>query len=57
MKYCINKDCPITDCKKHLTNVSADKALVSVAAFDSVCRDYLTLLLEEIQGNIIVEEI
>lgn len=57
MKYCINKDCPITDCEKHLINTSADETLISVAAFDSVCTDYLILVLEEIQTNISVEEV
>lgn len=57
MKYCINKDCPITDCEKHLINASANEVLISVAAFDSVCTDYLILVLEEVQTNISVEEI
>lgn len=57
MKYCINKDCPITDCEKHLINASADEALISVAALDSVCKNYLTLVLKEVQTNIVVEEI
>lgn len=57
MKYCINKDCPITDCEKHLINASADEALITVAAFDSVCTDYLTLVLEEVQTNIVIEEV
>ena len=56
MIYCINKDCPITDCEKHLINASANE-MIRVAALDSVCKNYLTLVLKEVQTNIVVEEI
>lgn len=49
--YCINLGCPFKECDKHLNqirNVERKDKYVKVAALDSVCRDYIGYLLDEI---------
>jgi hypothetical protein len=49
--YCINLGCPFKECDKHLNqirNVECKDKYVKVAALDSVCRDYIGYLLDEI---------
>lgn len=50
--YCINSNCPFTDCEKHLTKVKSEtNNHVYVASVDGVCRQYLSYLLDSIQEN------
>jgi hypothetical protein len=39
--YCVNKNCPFTDCKRHGVNVPKFASRISVVNFDSVCRRYI----------------
>ena len=45
--YCINANCPFTECDKHLQQLKnqCENKYVKVASFDSVCRDYLHYLI------------
>ena len=48
--YCINTNCPFTECDKHLDQLKKNQCedeYVRVAAFDSVCRDYLGYLIDD----------
>lgn len=48
--YCVNKGCPFKECSKHLhqlKNAKDKNRKISVAALDSVCRDYISFLVEE----------
>lgn len=47
--YCINADCPFTECDKHLHQLKnqCEDEYVRVAAFDSVCRDYIGYLIDD----------
>ena len=48
--YCINEDCPFTDCDKHLiqlSDVNSDDKYVTVANLDSVCRKYIGYLVNK----------
>lgn len=50
--YCVNVDCPFKKCDKHLQQLKKmkDKSkYIKVASLDSVCKDYLHYLLNEIQ--------
>lgn len=56
--YCVNADCPFKECDKHLLQLKKvkDKSeYIKVASLDSVCKDYLHYLLDEVeeseQGN------
>ena len=51
--YCINADCPFTDCEVHQKQIpksfiEAGDILITVRAFDGVCRRYIADLVEEI---------
>lgn len=49
--YCINLDCPFKECDKHLCqlkNIQCEDKYVKIAALDSVCRDYIGYLVDEI---------
>ena len=45
--YCINADCPFIECDKHLHQLKNEDGYVNVAAFDSVCRDYIGYLIDD----------
>lgn len=50
--YCINADCPFKKCDKHvwqLRNIKDKTQEISVAAFDGVCRDYLSYLVSKLK--------
>ena len=52
--YCVNADCPFKECDKHLQQLKKvqDKSkYIKVASLDSVCKDYLHYLLDEIQES------
>lgn len=50
--YCINSNCPFTDCNKHLVNVkSKTNKYVYVASVDGTCRKYLSYLLDLVSGD------
>ena len=52
--YCINANCPFTKCDKHLHQLKKNKCedkYVKVAAFDSVCRDYIRYLIDIINNE------
>lgn len=52
--YCINANCPFKKCDKHLQQLKKvkDKSkYIKVASLDSVCKDYLYYLLEEIERD------
>lgn len=43
--YCINNNCPFKSCDKHLKRCRSKKRKVCVANYDSVCREYISWLL------------
>lgn len=50
--YCVNADCPFKECDKHLQQLKKVKdksGYIKVASLDSVCKDYLYYLLDEIE--------
>ena len=50
--YCVNGNCPFKECDKHLQQLknAKDKSkYIKVASLDSVCKDYLHYLLDEIE--------
>lgn len=49
--YCINADCPFTECDKHLHQLKNKDGYVNVAAFDSVCSDYIYYLIDIINNE------
>lgn len=52
--YCVNANCPFKKCDNHLQQLKKIKdksGYVKVASLDSVCKDYLHYLLDEIQEN------
>lgn len=52
--YCINSDCPFKKCDKHLQQLKKlkDKSgYVKVASLDSVCRDYISYLIEKLANK------
>ena len=51
MTYCINRRCPFTDCKKHLSKCRGT-GKVTVANFYRVCRRYITWVLKEVENDI-----
>lgn len=44
---CINANCPFTECERHLTKIEKATEDVSVANFDSVCREYISYLVDK----------
>ena len=48
--YCLNSNCPFTDCEKHCSKIkeaaSNGKGYVSVSNFDGMCRRYIGYLVE-----------
>ena len=46
--YCINIHCPFTECERHLTKIENATEDVSVANFDSVCREYISYLVDKV---------
>ena len=50
--YCVNSNCPFTDCDKHLTKVKEeDSKHVYIANVDGVCRKYISYLIDNISGG------
>lgn len=52
--YCVNANCPFKKCDKHLQqleNMDSKIEHINTANFDSVCRDYLYYLLNEIRES------
>ena len=50
--YCVNASCPFKKCDKHLQQLKKIKdksGYIKVANLDSVCRDYLYYILNEIE--------
>lgn len=50
--YCVNVGCPFKECDKHLQQLKKVKdknEYVKIASLDSVCKDYLCYLLDEIE--------
>ena len=57
--YCVNANCPFKKCDKHLQQLKKvkDKSeYVKVASLDSVCKDYLHYLLDEISNKTFKEQ-
>ena len=50
MTYCANKDCPFSDCGKHLDNAPKSGAIV-MAWLDGTCRDYIGWLVDKSWDN------
>lgn len=46
MTFCANKDCPYSDCPRHLDN-APKMGLVSMEWLDKTCKDYLEWLAEQ----------
>lgn len=46
--YCMNMNCPFTNCLWHLSNAKSE--MVSIAAYDDTCKRYMKYLLE-VMGN------
>jgi hypothetical protein len=44
--YCINPNCPFTDCERHPLQLEGKKGEFSFAALDGVCRRYIGYLIE-----------
>lgn len=50
--YCVNSNCPFTDCEKHLSNVKSEtNDHVYIANVDGVCRKYISYLIDNISGG------
>jgi hypothetical protein len=53
MTYCINKNCPFEDCERHPNKINTTyvngKDYVSIANFDSVCRRYISHIVDEVE--------
>ena len=49
--FCSYKDCPLTDCERHLINVKQPypKGYISISDFSGICRDYIGYLVDEIE--------
>lgn len=45
--YCYNRQCPFEECEHHLVHAPRE-GMVSIAALDSTCRDYISYLVDEI---------
>lgn len=50
--YCRNKYCPFKDCDKHLIHLKKKKGMVNIANLDSVCKRYISFLVEEMWADI-----
>ena len=48
--YCLNWQCPFTDCERHGVNAPRDVP-VSCAYLDGTCRRYIEHVLEEVQKD------
>ena len=46
--YCANKDCPFSDCNRHLDNAPRN-GMVTMAWLDRTCRDYIGWLVYKIE--------
>ena len=46
--YCINAECPFTDCDRHLSKIQSKTGYVSIANFDGVCERYIGYLVDEL---------
>ena len=52
--YCVNANCPFKKCDKRLQqleNIDSQNKHINIANLDSVCRDYLYYLLNEIRAS------
>lgn len=47
--YCVNGECPFTDCKRNLKNLpeSSAEEKVRIAGLDGVCRRYIGWLVDK----------
>ena len=50
MNYCANKDCPFSDCNKHLDN-APKVGVITMSWFDGTCRDYIGWLIDEVKKD------
>lgn len=41
--YCINEECPFTDCDRHHSHIT-EPGIYSFADFDTTCKKYITWL-------------
>ena len=48
--YCINPDCPFTDCERHCDNAPRGVP-VSMAHMAGTCRDYIAYVIEEVERD------
>lgn len=49
--YCINVQCPFRNCDKHPAVLKGKQGTAVFAAYDSICRKYLSWVLERISNN------
>lgn len=49
--FCINDDCPFTDCDRHYKHVEGVNCLVSLADFSGTCRRYISWIVDEVKGG------
>ena len=46
MTYCINTQCPFTDCNRHLCRLQKQKGTVKVANLDGVCKRHINYIVD-----------
>ena len=48
--YCVNDDCPFTDCLRHMNRLKGEpeNVVISIANFGGVCRKYIAYLVGEL---------
>lgn len=49
--YCINTDCPFSDCEKHFSRLQGKSGTVKIADFGGTCREYISYLVEMIDND------
>ena len=50
MTYCANKDCPFSDCIRHLDN-APKKGVISMAWLDKTCVDFIGWVEADVIGG------
>ena len=54
--WCVNPDCPFTECDDNIRKLKGHKGMVSMANFGGVCRKYIAWLVVLVNAEKHIEE-